>query len=226
MGIFRSTDNGENWILVNNGLTTTDIPSLAINEAGHIYAGTYPIFGEGGGIFRSTDNGESWVEKNDGLSDLNISALTFTQYGSIFAGTFLGVFRSFNNGETWHEFNEGLAAMDVRALTAPDNFLYAGTVGAGVWRREFTIGISDLSQNEDILIYPNPARDFVNINYPEYSSGHKTVISIYSIEGRLDRCLPVQGNVTCLYVSKLNPGIYMVAVKDNRGLIMRKLIIK
>src|SRR5437660_3275848 len=61
-GVFRSTDNGEAWTGVNNGLTATNVRALAINAAtGHIFAGTF------GGAFRSTDDANTWVQVNNGL---------------------------------------------------------------------------------------------------------------------------------------------------------------
>src|SRR5438105_4974849 len=40
-GIFRSSDNGETWTGVNNGLTDTNVRALAINSLGDIFAGTF-----------------------------------------------------------------------------------------------------------------------------------------------------------------------------------------
>ena len=40
-GISRSTDNGENWIQINNGLTNLLVWALAINSNDHIFAGTF-----------------------------------------------------------------------------------------------------------------------------------------------------------------------------------------
>ncbi|MEO8210959.1 MAG: hypothetical protein ABI840_10385 [bacterium] len=51
-GVLKSTDSGEHWIKVNNGLPATDICAFAINSTGNIFAGTL-----GGGVFRSADNG-------------------------------------------------------------------------------------------------------------------------------------------------------------------------
>jgi len=40
--VYRSTDNGNNWKKINNGLPDdTGVGPLAINDSGHIFAGTY-----------------------------------------------------------------------------------------------------------------------------------------------------------------------------------------
>ena len=46
-GVFRSTDNGDNWSQINSGLTNSSVRALAINSSGDIFAGT-----DGGGVFR------------------------------------------------------------------------------------------------------------------------------------------------------------------------------
>ncbi len=47
-GVFRSSDNGDNWTQINTGLTNTDVFALAFNSDGQVFAGT-----RGGGVFRS-----------------------------------------------------------------------------------------------------------------------------------------------------------------------------
>ena len=65
-GVFHSTDNGENWTAINNGLTSNQINSLIVIGS-NIYAGTW-----GGGVFRSTDEGANWNAINNGLTANNI----------------------------------------------------------------------------------------------------------------------------------------------------------
>ena len=70
-GVYRSTDDGDNWVEINHGVIQTDVRALAINANGHIFAGTY----FGGGVFRSTDDGDSWTPVNEGLDCGNIWSL-------------------------------------------------------------------------------------------------------------------------------------------------------
>lgn len=133
MGIFRSTDDGGNWLQVNNGLTDKYVWSLAINSNDDIFAGT----GNGGGIFRSTDNGENWNQVNNGLTNTYVHCLAINSNGDIFAGTnWGGVFRSTNNGENWTEVNNGLTSTVVKSIVITSNdYIFVGTsYGGGVFR--------------------------------------------------------------------------------------------
>ncbi len=131
-GVYRSTDNGGSWTLVNNGLTdNTMITSLAINSNGDVFTGTY-----GGGVFRSTDNGGSWTHVSNGLANTIILSLAINSSGDIFAGTYGGgVYRSSNNGENWIQINNGLTNNNVSSLAIDSSrYIFAGTHGGGVFR--------------------------------------------------------------------------------------------
>jgi photosystem II stability/assembly factor-like uncharacterized protein len=90
IGVYRSTDSGLNWYPTNNGLTTSDIRSLAINSFDYIFAGT-----ANRGVFRSTDYGYSWEPFNSGLTDTTITSLYCDVEGNLYAGGWNnGIFRT------------------------------------------------------------------------------------------------------------------------------------
>jgi hypothetical protein len=130
-GIYRSTNDGDNWTEINSGLTHTDVRALAINSDDHIFAGTF-----GGGAYRSTDNGGNWIEINSGLTSDYVNALAINASDHVFAGTSSGgAYRSTNNGDNWTQINTGLTSSNVRALainSAGD--IFAGTIVGGVHR--------------------------------------------------------------------------------------------
>ena len=107
-GAYRSTDNGDNWTLIDNGLTNTYVTALAINSSNNIFAATF-----GGGAFRSTDNGDSWTALNTGVPNATFLSLAINASGYIFAGGDplggpVGVLRSTDNGDSWEPVNNGL----------------------------------------------------------------------------------------------------------------------
>ncbi len=126
-GVFRSTNNGTNWVAVNSGLQK--------DYWGDIGARTFAVIGKNifvdavGGIFLSTNNGESWSETS---SDISSSLLT-VMGTNLFAGG-NGVYRSTNNGVNWKEVKSGLTDTLVFALVAYGTTLFAGTLYDGVFR--------------------------------------------------------------------------------------------
>ena len=127
----KSTNNGDNWVQIIQGLTELQVLSLAINSSGDIFAGT-----SGGGVFRSIDNGANWVQINSGITGqgLYVYSLATNLNGNIIAGTDDGVFRSTNNGGSWVQMNQGLTNQYVFSLAInPNGNIFAGTEG-GIFR--------------------------------------------------------------------------------------------
>jgi hypothetical protein len=124
-GIHRSTDDGNSWIQVNNGLTTNYIKALFVN-GNTIFAGGFP------GLFRSTDNGENWVELTNGLPSPALNATGFAKIGSnIFASFGGGVYFSTDNGDSWS--STALTGGLVNTIFSYLDNLFAGVANLGVY---------------------------------------------------------------------------------------------
>ena len=125
-GVFLSTNNGDNWVEVNNGLTNLSVHELLL-IGNNLFAGSY------GGIFLSTNNGGNWTAVNSGLTNLNVWSLEAIGT-NLFAGTQSGgVFLSTNNGGNWTAVNNGLTNFFVYELLSIGNNIFAGTNGGGVY---------------------------------------------------------------------------------------------
>ncbi len=88
-GVFRSTDNGTSWKILNNGLPSilSDIFDCPLTTSGkNLFVGIYD------NIYLSTDNGTSWTSANSGLTGLSMLSLA-TSSTDLFAGTSAGVWR-------------------------------------------------------------------------------------------------------------------------------------
>lgn len=122
-GVYRSDDNGTNWILKNKGLGNWYVLALIVDSSGHIDAGT-----DNGGFFTTNDYGESWLKFNNGLTNTEITTLIVNNQGHIFAGTWRGgIFRTLDGGMNWAPADSGLTIRMVNTLTCYNDIMYAGT---------------------------------------------------------------------------------------------------
>jgi len=65
-GLWRSTDGGESWRKLGNGLPQTDVGRIGVSICRSDPDIVYSIFeGPAGGVFRSEDRGASWQRRND-----------------------------------------------------------------------------------------------------------------------------------------------------------------
>jgi len=125
-GIFLSTNGGNSWTPVSNGLLinqNTTVRSIAVSGT-NIFAAM-----DDGGVFRSTNNGNSWTSMNNGITTTNVTSLAVSGT-TIFAGTYdQGVFKSINNGVTWT--NTNCPILFIRTIFISGINIYIGTAGLG-----------------------------------------------------------------------------------------------
>jgi hypothetical protein len=129
-GVYRSSDNGQTWTAVNNGMSPTiTIMSLAVKD-NYIFAGT-----NGQGIYRSSDNGDNWTHVSNGI----VHSIHVICGVDIYAGLLShgGIIRSSDNGNTWTSVNAGLpntGGYTVSSLASSSSHLFAGSLGGGISR--------------------------------------------------------------------------------------------
>ena len=123
-GVHLSTNNGNNWAAVNNGLGSTFIRCL-IFSGGNLFAGC-------SGVYLSTNNGTNWTAVNNGLTSTAISSLASSGI-NLFAGTNIGVFLSTNNGANWTILNNGIPVREIVSLAVSGANVFAGTSDDGVY---------------------------------------------------------------------------------------------
>lgn len=78
-----------------------------------------------------------------------------------------------------------------------------------------------------IIIYPNPAKSDITINFPETITGDISV-EIYDMQGRvvLHECKKLNNNKVYLNNMRINKGIYCLKVKANQSIYYSIVIIK
>ena len=136
-GIFRGTNRGQNWAMLDTGIAFPDVLALAASPAngGAVYAG-----GRGLGVLKSTDQGSSWRQVNNGLiaADVRSVAVARSNPTTIFAGAnATGLSRSTDAGASWAQVDLGVNPLIVLSLAtdpADANIVYVGTQSQGLFR--------------------------------------------------------------------------------------------
>jgi photosystem II stability/assembly factor-like uncharacterized protein len=195
-GIFKSTDSGGNWDIVNAGLVSdwgTWVTALAIDPVTPtiLYAGT------DGGLFKSTDGGGNWDKVNtastaippesingarEKIASRSLVSIAANPPGhslwmnalvidpamptTLYAGTTGGVLKSRNAGETW---NAGLTEQYVTTLAidpASPTTLYAGTLN----------GVFKSTDGGETWHAVNPSLPFIRVNFLIFDSAIPTTL--------------------------------------------------
>lgn len=142
-GIFRSSDGGQTWDPLNQGLGDLNVTSIA-GDAQTLYVGTPRA------LYRSTNGGTSWSETALTSSGSGVRALAANPQNRsivyVSPRTGCGLFRSSDGGRTWQAQTTASEPLCASAILATATSAYAFT-GTGIyqqadpqWRRISTFG--------------------------------------------------------------------------------------
>jgi len=123
-GVWRSSDQGQNWTPVFDSMPTLSIGALAVNPVdGSLWVGT----GEantsqdsyaGTGVYRSTNDGSTWTRVGDDSSGNNplvshtVFRIAFDSSGDAYAATNNGLFRLAAGSTIWTEVLDPAGSVD------------------------------------------------------------------------------------------------------------------
>ena len=84
----------------------------------------------------------------------------------------------------------------------------------------YVLSVNELENPIDISVYPNPARDILNI-----SASENTRMSVYDMQGKLVRTLDIFSSLTSIDVSELSRGTYTLVFEADGVAAERKKIV-
>ncbi|MBC7774205.1 MAG: T9SS type A sorting domain-containing protein, partial [Phycisphaerae bacterium] len=151
-GVWKSTDAGENWTPITDGLPSLSIGDIAIDpsDKNTLYVGTGEPNGGGGsvtydgrGIFKSTDGGGSWtslgLEASGSIGRIEVdpenpNRIFVAAMGHLFSNNSeRGIFRSEDGGASWQKtlfVNDSTGGIDLSIHPLDPDTVFAVT-----WQR-------------------------------------------------------------------------------------------
>ncbi len=169
----------------------------------------------------------------------------------IMVGTEFGVWATndLSDNNSWEQCSNNLGNVPVfdikQQYRGPQQFIenptntgivYIGTHGMGIWRSGGVVNVEELtgtgitSDDKNLLIFPNPASDLVNVEV-NLNEGKRLSLDIYNISGQLvfteDLGFVSNGNqIATVYIGSLNSGNYIMNVKGEGYSETGKLLVK
>jgi len=152
-GIFKSTDSGQNWTGINNGLGA-DAPfawTLALNpqDSREIYVGLNKL-GNGSGMYKTTDGGANWFKLNN-FPDYDVLTIKIdTIKNIVYSGATSnfdwsiegGIYKSTDRGKNWTKIWNYPRVKSIAISTDNPDVLYAAAQPwYSVWQPSFKPGI-------------------------------------------------------------------------------------
>jgi len=211
-GVYRSTDDGDTWEFI--GLFDCMVKSLATNSAGDLFAGSW-----GGtslycaGVYVLRNGQQDW----DTLTGGQISDMVINSEGHLYCSSSWpnGVIRSLDNGASFQLINSGLPQGVMNDISIDDSeYVYVSNSSHIARSLGPTVSVPEPDNKAagNLLIYPDPASDFLNICVDACMVEHVITISVHDITGKtfyLSRTSLDSSGIQ-LPVSDLPAGLYIV----------------
>ncbi len=210
-GILGSASAGLDWFRTNGGLANMDILGFA-TIGQKVFAAT------GDGPYSLTTGAEDWTPSTTGFGSNSATAIEVYQEKLIAGTRSGGVYVSVDQGANWAAVNNGLLVPSVNTVVIDSPYVYVGTNGGGVYRRQLAELFTSLAVDGDRQLpvgfrlgqnYPNPFNPVSVIPFEIGVSGSGPVmvrISVYDVLGR---------EVAVLVNEPRGPGRYTVPFAGN-----------
>lgn len=181
-GIQMTTDSGESWQTLNNGLSDLNVQAL-VKKDSLLFAGTFNH-----GVFISSDKGQNWQSVTDSILNPYVWSMLLRD-NRLFAGTELGIYYTDNNGTNWqkatlpprkahHRVVFCLAANEEKIIGGTSHYVYESPNNGDNWiqyRVPTESGVfSAVNYQGDILL--GTGGD--GVLYPTTGSGYSAVPAV------------------------------------------------
>ncbi|MEI7661577.1 MAG: T9SS type A sorting domain-containing protein [Bacteroidota bacterium] len=221
-GLYVSNDNGGQWTYL--GWTLGQHGAKLAANADYLF-----VASQSEGIYRSPDNGITREAINSGIPSYPDQAndiITLPGYVVISMDPY-GIYISSDNGGMWTRVDTGMVD-EALNLAAIGDTIYCGTRYVSVWKRYIYNILSTGNPPAacgNIVLYPNPAGDAINLCIPEALKG-VTEVTINGLSGsQVFRQTFPQGLASPIDISHLPRGVYILQASGGKHSYIKRFVI-
>jgi len=183
-------------------------------------------------VWQTYNGGGAWTDISGNLPDMPIRWAIYHPQNKkqIMLATETGIWITDNSQATNVEWIPETGAfpnvrVDMLSIRPADNFLAAGTHGRGMFTTtwDFVSDVKDvksISKNNDLVVYPNPAKDFINI---KLNNSDIINVKVYSLNGAI---INEYSKKNVLNISDYKQGQYILKVVADNEIIHSATFIK
>ncbi|MBF01412.1 YCF48-related protein [Flavobacterium coralii] len=199
-GIFKTIDNGQTWSGISFGYEQSGMAYI------HFLNENVGVVSDASLIYKTTDGGQNWSDIS--IQDIGGSKIQMITEDLIFCnpGQY-SILKSLDGGATWQPtyiFGTQDPLTVAINFDFPDNNVgYAITESGNIYKID--VAASSEKFNADaVTIYPNPARDILNIDSTEQNTTYiiTDVTGKTVLKGRFSNTIDVSGLTTGMYFLK------------------------
>lgn len=227
-GLYRSTDNGNSFSMLDDSDQFNDIVDITVTAQNVVY-----LTSNNYSLHYSTDHGITWRSGPEQYFVYKRN-ITFGHNNEIAASSYktsgdkMGVYVSLDMGSTWQLINNGLEDSAISALCAtPDGSLFAANNG-GIFRTTFPVNTVKSFLLTNITAYPNPTTEHaVYLTVPLHNT-KATVVRLYDMHGNSieveNESIHVNTGTIEFLLPDIPAGIYTIICTQDRSVLTGKII--
>jgi hypothetical protein len=224
-GVFRSRNNGKNWIAINNGIPEWFVYKLLAVNNSVVFAGT------GDGLYRWTNSDGEWTKLTNGLPEGTVVGLIEVDSKIIVSIALSSIYVSPDLGANWFNIGHGLHDAGVRSdIAANDQYLFALTLPnrhlmiPGKVHRRLLHDALDVPMPDKgdtpFSIFENPVQNYITI---KNLTGEDAIVYFYSTNGRLLLQRSLNQGVNTIEIRHLPSGILLTRCVGRNSVISDKI---
>lgn len=215
--IFKTMDGGEIWDY-SKSMVFNDIKSICFIDENTGFATVYGVADNNDRIIKTIDGGETWSEVFSHEHKLFSISCNNTGTGFSTGGAGGTIIYTGDGGETWKIYPALCGRwLNAIAFTNNNRGYFTGSDGVIITthEQEFLTSVHDIITHiPQLKTYPNPAKDFINIEIPE--NLNDASIMIFDLTGQKVLEFKIQNKKEfTIDVNELIPGLYIINIENS-----------